>query len=210
MVTLYITRHGETVWNTEKRMQGWLDSDLTETGERNALSLGKRLEEVELTAIFSSPSNRTKRTAELLQGIRDIPVFYDENLKEINVGEWEGKTLSSIKEMYPLQFDSFWNTPHLYTPVGGETFEQTRKRTIQFLENIKKQYKSGNVLVVTHSVVIKCLYTIFKNTSIEYLWDPPYIHDTSLTIVELNQNKYRILLEGDLSHRETTNVNVQN
>ncbi|MCF6137760.1 histidine phosphatase family protein [Pseudalkalibacillus berkeleyi] len=208
MVTLYITRHGETVWNTEKRMQGWLDSDLTEIRKRNALSLGKRLDEVELTAIYTSPSNRTKRTTELIQGVRDIPVYYDESLKEINMGEWEGKTLSSIKEMYPLELDAFWNTPHLYSPVGGETFEQTRKRAIKFLEYIKKKYKSGNILVVTHSVVIKCLFSIFKNTSIENLWDPPNIHDTSLTIVELNQDKYRIVLEGDLSHRETTNVNV--
>ncbi len=204
MVTLYITRHGETVWNTEKRMQGWLDSELTENGERNAQFLGRRLEEVDFTAIYSSPSNRTKRTTELIRGAREVPVYYDENLKEIHMGEWEGKTLTSIKYSYPQEFNSFWNTPHLYTPAGGETFEQTRLRAAKFLEDIKNQYQSGNVLVVTHSVVIKCLFTIFKNTALEYLWDPPYIHDTSLTIVEIKEDKYKIVLEGDLSHRELT------
>ncbi|WP_408005324.1 histidine phosphatase family protein [Pseudalkalibacillus berkeleyi] len=42
---------------------------------------------------------------------------YSSYLKEINKGEWEGETLSSIKEMYPLEVDAFWNTPHLYNPV---------------------------------------------------------------------------------------------
>ncbi|MEH7495801.1 histidine phosphatase family protein [Neobacillus niacini] len=205
MITLYITRHGETEWNTEKRMQGWLDSNLTENGIKNAVSLGERLKETELTAIFSSPSGRTKATTSLIRGERDIPVIYDENLKEIKLGQWEGKTHSSIKELYQIQYESYWNAPHKYTSVGGETFEETRARAIQVLDRIKRDYKSGNILIVTHSVVIKCLYLFFRNTSIETLWDPPYMHDTSLTIVEMNENGFKLVLEGDISHLETAN-----
>jgi broad specificity phosphatase PhoE len=205
MLTLYITRHGETEWNREKRMQGWLDSNLTENGIKNAVSLGERLIETEFTAIFSSPSGRTKATTNLICGDRDIPVIYDENLREIRLGEWEGKTHSSIKEMYQTEFESFWNTPHQFTTVGGETFEETRARAIQVLNRIKKEYKSGNILIVTHSVVIKCLFTFFKNSSIETLWDPPYIHDTSLTIVEVHENGLKVVLEGDITHLESVN-----
>jgi broad specificity phosphatase PhoE len=205
MITLYITRHGETEWNREKRMQGWLDSNLTENGIKNAVSLGERLKETELTAIFSSPSGRTKATTSLIRGERDIPVIYEENLKEIKLGEWEGKTHSSIKEMYQAQYESFWKAPHQYTSVGGETFEETRARAIQVLNRIKKEYVSGNILIVTHSVLIKCLYSFFRNTSIETLWDPPYMHDTSLTIVEMNENGFKLVLEGDISHLETAN-----
>lgn len=205
MITLYITRHGETQWNTEKRMQGWLDSKLTENGVKNAVCLGERLKETELTAIYSSPSERTKATTSLILGERDIPVIYDENLREIKLGEWEGKTHSSIKEMYPAEFESFWSTPHLFTTVGGETFEETRARAIQVLNRIKREYKSGNILIVTHSVVIKCLYSFFKNSPIETLWDPPYIHDTSLTIVEMDDNGFKLVLQGDTSHLESAN-----
>lgn len=205
MITLYITRHGETEWNTEKRMQGWLDSNLTENGIKNATSLGERLKETELKAIFSSPSGRTKATTSLIRGERDIPVIYDENLKEIKLGQWEGKTHSSIKELYQTQYESYWNAPHQYTSVGGETFEETRARAIQVLDRIKRDYKSGNILIVTHSVVIKCLYSFFRNTSIETLWDPPYMHDTSLTIVEMNESGFKLVLEGDISHLETAN-----
>lgn len=203
MITLYITRHGETEWNREKRMQGWLDSNLTENGIKNAESLGERLKDIELTAIFSSPSGRTKATTNLIRGERNIPVIYDEDLKEIKLGEWEGKTHSSIKELYEVEFESYWNTPHQFTTVGGETFEETRERAVRVLNRIKREYKSGNILIVTHSVLIKCMYSFFKNASIETLWEPPFIHDTSLTIVEMNENGYEIVVAGDISHRET-------
>jgi probable phosphoglycerate mutase len=205
MITLYITRHGETEWNKEKRMQGWLDSNLTESGIKNAVSLGERLKETEFTAIYSSPSGRTKATTSLIRGERDIPVIYDENLKEIKLGQWEGRTHASIKEMYQTEFESFWNTPLQYTSVGGETFEETRARASQVLDRIKREYKSGNMLIVTHSVVIKCLFSFFKNSSIETLWDPPYIHDTSLTIVEMNEDGFKLILEGDITHLESVN-----
>jgi broad specificity phosphatase PhoE len=205
MITLYITRHGETEWNTEKRMQGWLDSNLTENGIKNAISLGERLKETELTAIYSSSSGRTKATTNLIRGERDIPVIYDENLREIKLGQWEGKTHTSIREMYPSEYESFWNAPHLFKAVGGETFEETRARAIQVLNRIKSENKSGNILIVTHSVVIKCLYSFFKNSPIETLWDPPYIHDTSLTIIEMNEKGFKIVLEGDISHLESPN-----
>ncbi|MCM3693791.1 histidine phosphatase family protein [Neobacillus niacini] len=205
MITLYITRHGETEWNQEKRMQGWLDSNLTENGIKNAVSLGERLKETELTAIFASPSGRTKATASLIRGERDIPVIYDENLREIKLGQWEGKTHSLIKELYQTQFEAFWNAPHQYTSVEGETFVETRARASKVLNRIKREYKSGNILIVTHSVVIKCLYSFFKNLPIETLWDPPYIHDTSLTIVEMDENGFTLVLEGDTTHLESVN-----
>ncbi|OCA83674.1 histidine phosphatase family protein [Bacillus sp. FJAT-27986] len=202
MITLYITRHGETVWNTEKRMQGRLDSPLTVKGVQNAISLSKGLQDIDLTAIYSSPSGRAADTAAYIKGNRDIPLVFDENLQEINMGEWEGETQGAIRATYPDEFDAFWNNPHLYKPVKGETFDEVKERAMNALNRIQQEYKTGNILIVTHSVVIKCFYSIFKNTSIESLWDPPFIHDTSLTVVKIEEDGFNIVLEGDLSHRQ--------
>ncbi|KAA0543121.1 histidine phosphatase family protein [Bacillus sp. BGMRC 2118] len=202
MVTLYITRHGETVWNTQKRMQGWLDSDLTEKGIQNAKSLGDRLKDISFEAAYISPSGRTRATSNLILGDRNIPLIFDENLREMNLGSWEGETLQFIKESYPVEYDRFWNAPHLYTPIGGEYFTDIRERATQVLNKIKTKHTDGNILIVTHSVMIKSLLSIIKDLSIENLWEPPFIHDTSLTIVESRESEYRIILEGDNSHKE--------
>ncbi|MGE8203011.1 histidine phosphatase family protein [Heyndrickxia sp. NPDC080065] len=202
MLTLYITRHGETEWNIQNRMQGWGDSELTENGIGNAVSLGGRLKEVKFKAIYSSPSKRTRVTAELIRGIKNIPIVYDEKLKEINMGEWEGKTKSYIIDHYPNEYHLFWNAPHLYHSDNGENFIDLQIRVLKAIDTIKEQNTSGNILIVTHSVVIKMILALFKNTPLEKLWDPPFIHDTSLTVIEMSGNGNRIVLEGDISHRK--------
>ncbi|KGX83202.1 histidine phosphatase family protein [Pontibacillus marinus] len=200
MLTLYITRHGETVWNTQKRMQGWSDSELTDNGVKDAVSLGKRIKDVDFVSIYSSPSNRTQMTASLIQGNRDIPILLDDNLREINMGDWEGNTISFIENMYPEEYYSFWNTPHLYRSHKGESFYDLRHRVMKFLCNIQEKYTSGNILIVTHAVVIKTLLAFFKNYPLERLWEPPFIHGTSLTKIELNEGEYNIAMEGDFLH----------
>jgi broad specificity phosphatase PhoE len=202
LLTLYITRHGETVWNTHKRMQGWSDSELTVNGIINAVSLGDRVKEVKFDAIYTSPSRRTVSTANLIKGDREIPIILNDNLKEINMGDWEGQTFTSIEEKYPKEFYSFWNTPHLYNSINGESFDELRLRVLNAINSIQEKYSKGNILIVTHSVVIKTLLAFFKEYPLEKLWDPPFIHDTSLSIVELNGKEINVVIEGDLSHRK--------
>ena len=200
-LTLYMTRHGETQWNTEKRMQGWSDSALTENGIKNAKLLGNRLKEIEFDAIHTSPSERTVTTAKLIKGDRKIPVILDDHLKEINMGKWEGKTVEFLKNDYPEQLDLFWNAPHQYKSMDGEDFFEVKKRVCHSLKTVRENYSSGNILLVTHSVVIKVLLAIFKDLPMENIWEPPFIHDCSLTVVEIDNDTVRIVLEGDLTYR---------
>ena len=200
MLRLYITRHGETEWNRQKRMQGWKDSELTDVGIANAISLGERLAGVEFNRFYVSSSMRTQQTAQYILGDRSIPIILDEELREIHMGSWEGETQVNLQQAYPEQFHDFWNNPHLFVPVGGETFYNFYARTLKALNRITRENEKGNVLIVTHTVVIKALLAHFKNDSLEHLWNPPYIHDTSLSIIEFNGNDPKILMEGDIAH----------
>lgn len=200
MLTLFIARHGETEWNLEKRMQGWGDSALTLQGQENARQLGIRLKNIEFDAVYSSSSQRALSTAHTICGDRGIPVFKEDKLREMHAGDWGGKDQAFIKENYPEDYFSYWNTPHLYTSATGENFKELQERVLQSLEEIRSRHNEGNVLVVTHSVVIKALTAHFKKNSLENLWLPPFIHDTSLTIVEMDGDNVSIVLEGDTAH----------
>lgn len=203
MLTLYITRHGETEWNIQKRMQGLSDSELTQMGIENARSLGNRLMNVNFTSIYSSPSRRTATTSELIREERVIPIFFDDQLREINMGDWEGKTQTYIKDNYPYEYQAFWEMPHLFKPCGGESFVTFMDRVICVFDKIISENKKGSVLVVTHSVVIKAVLSYFKKLPLEKLWEPPYINDTSLTIVEIAETgESKIKLEGCTLHVE--------
>ena len=81
---IYLTRHGQTQWNKEKRFQGTMDSPLTEKGIADAKKLGIYLEKIPLDRIVVSPLKRAKDTANLIIGTRKIPIEVDGRLSEMN------------------------------------------------------------------------------------------------------------------------------
>jgi probable phosphoglycerate mutase len=101
---------------------------------------------------------------------------------------------------------AFWNTPHLYTTSSGESFYQLQERVNNFLNRIISEHDNGNILIVTHTVFIKALLSHCKELSIEELWTPPFIHDTSLSIIEIKDGEIEIKLEGDITHRNEENT----
>lgn len=199
MLNLYVIRHGETEWNTQKRMQGRLDSDLTDKGVNDALLLGERLKETDFKRVISSPSKRAMETANRVIGKRSISIETDERLMEIDLGHWQGKTESEIKGLFPTQFNCYWNQPVMYENPEGESFLDVKNRVADLLNNLEG-IPSGNVLIVTHGIVIKILYLLCRNASVEEIWNPPFIHGTSLTIVKIHDDQKELLLEACMAH----------
>lgn len=202
MLTLYITRHGQTQWNVESRMQGWADSPLTDIGIAAASQLGKRLQSVPLDAVYSSTSGRTIHTAQLIIGERDLPLIQKEDLREINVGEWQGKLSADIEQDYTEQLKTYYERPSQYKSTTGENFHILKERVLRAIDEIAAVHPDGNVLIVTHGVVKKCLINHFSGADLELLWVPPFIHGTSLTVLEIDTNRRELTMVGDMSHAE--------
>ncbi|MDM5301428.1 histidine phosphatase family protein [Bacillus subtilis] len=203
MLHLYIARHGQTQWNVEKRMQGWLDSDLTELGLYNARALGKRLRDIELNQVYISPSKRTEETAKAILGSRRPPLVKDHMFREMSLGSWEGKKQEDIERSEPDLFHAYLHHPEAYRQPGCETFFDLESRGRLALQTILDSHSSGNVLLVTHSVFILMLLNIIKRRRVNDIWNSAYIHDTSLSLVEFDKNgAAKILKEGDGEHRK--------
>lgn len=203
MATLYITRHGETQWNTQGRMQGWNDSPLTELGIKQAEWLRDRIKDLNIDVIYSSPTGRAYNTAEIVKGHRDLEVIKDDAFREIGLGKWEGLNQEEIKELSSEQHYNFWNAPHLYKPdEDSETFEMLRERVTPAVMNIVEKHKGKNVLIVTHTMTLKALMTALENKPISEVWEPPFIKQTSLTVLDFNKDEHEILMHGDASHHE--------
>lgn len=200
MLYLYFIRHGQTEWNVAGRIQGWQDSNLTKQGINHACRLAENLTKMEWTAIYSSPSKRALKTAEIIKGNSPLAINQDKRLLEMNLGDWEGKTMEEIKEMNAQQHDYYWNNPSQYKINTGECFNDVKSRLEIFLEDIHANYNSGNILIVTHGVVIKLLQLISKQLEMDQLWKTPYIEGTSVTKVKIIDKKIELLLEGDISH----------
>ncbi|KAB3529397.1 histidine phosphatase family protein [Alkaliphilus serpentinus] len=200
MTKLFITRHGQTAWNIEGRLQGQKDSRLTELGEKQARWLGESLKDVDIDLIISSSSGRAYRTAEIIRGNRKIDIVPNNNLMEMNIGEWEGQLHTEIEEHSPDQQRNFWNFPHMYKPRGGETFYQVLDRASNEIEKIISEHEGKNILIVTHAVVLRALITYFEKKDIKDFWNGTFMHSTCLNIVDVGKDIRTFILQGDISH----------
>ncbi|MFX3673545.1 MAG: histidine phosphatase family protein [Paenisporosarcina sp.] len=202
MLTLYITRHGQTEWNVQSRMQGWADSPLTATGMEAAKLLGNRLRDVPLEAVYSSSSGRTIHTAQLIIENREIPMIQKDDLREINVGEWQGRLSSDVERDCANQVKTYYERPSRFESTSGESFHMLKERVLRAIEEIVSAHPNGHVLIVTHGVVKKCLINHFSGADLDLLWDPPFIHGTSLTVMEIDRDRRELTMVGDMSHAE--------
>lgn len=199
---IYIARHGQTLWNIEHRMQGWQDSSLSSKGIDDAKKLSKSLEDVEFDLIFSSPLGRAMSTAEYIRGERDKEIILLDSFKEMNFGIWEGMYDYQVKENYPKEHYNFWKQPELYEPIEGESFPQLIERVNCGLKGLITLHgkESKNILLVTHTCVIKSILSLVKKYKVKEFWNPPFINATSLTVLKVDSETVKTILEADISH----------
>ena len=146
---IYIVRHGQTDWNKQKVMQGQIDVPLNETGKEQARELGEKLKDIVFDHIFCSPLLRTRQTLENLKLKSNTRIIYDDRLKERNYGEFEKTKKSSF------DYNLFWNYSENIKYTKAEQCQDFFKRVIEFFDEIKKNYKDKNILIVTHAGITK-------------------------------------------------------
>lgn len=155
---LYMLRHGETAWNTERRMQGNKDSPLTERGRAQALAMGRALKaelarEPGPTIFLRSPLGRVLETSEIIGrelGLEPGQWRDDPRLAELCYGDWEGLSWKEIEVTHPTALADWRADPHGYCPPGGETHFELRRRSAEVLAEIVAS--NVRTVVVGHGV----------------------------------------------------------
>jgi broad specificity phosphatase PhoE len=159
--TIFLVRHGETEWNRSRRYQGWRDSPLTPRGLAQAAAIGRRLgliPEAEAAELMASPIGRARRTAEIIADRlgRRTPPRFDERLKEISLGSWEGQHREEIAALSPGIFDHDYYEWYFRTP-DGETYDGFAARVGAWLAEAGE----GPLIVVSHGVVTRVLRGLY-------------------------------------------------
>jgi len=156
-LSLYFLRHGETIYSRTGGFCGELDPELTPEGMDMAVAFADAYRTIAWTAIFVSPMRRTIATAKPLCEAVGLTMQPRDGLKEINYGEWEGKTTEAVKQQYNEAYVRWLTEPAWNPPTGGETSVQIASRASLVIAEIEALCPNGNVLVVSHKATIRIM-----------------------------------------------------
>ena len=193
--TIYLLRHGETRWNREGRVQGNADSPLTERGREQALGLGRALRTAlrdrEGLALHSSPLGRAKQSARLVArelGYPEERIVYDDALREVGWGEWEGRRSADLRaertDRWSLRNADQWN----FEPPGGESYAGARRRAAAWLAEARGP---GEIVVVSHGMIGRLLRGVYSSLESE-----------RILALDEPQNAYFVLQAGAVTRIE--------
>ncbi len=157
MLTLYLIRHGQTDCSRENRFCGSVDVPLNENGLAMARALADAFAGERWKAIYASPLQRARQTAEPLAARLGMTVQIEPGLREIAYGAWDGHLEAEIEQLHPREFAAWSNDPGRVAPPGGETAPQIAARALAALNEIRARHTSGQVLAVAHKATIRIL-----------------------------------------------------
>jgi len=149
---IYLLRHGEIEEQANRRYIGQTDCDLSERGRAQAEFWKKRLKGEGIASIFCSDLSRSSETAETISKGRQIAVQSDPDLREINLGDWDGQLMQDIRTEFPAEWAERGERIDTFRPPRGESFEDLYQRVVPVFEHIAEN-ASGSVVIVGHAGV---------------------------------------------------------
>ena len=150
--TVYLMCHGDSRQDDVRRYIGQTDLLLNQTGVEQAKYWQRRLSSVSLYRIYCSNLVRSLETARIIAQDREIPVRPLPELREINLGAWEGLSVTEVRQRFPGEYERRGEDFPDYRPPNGESFSDLRRRIVPVFERIVSEME-GNVLIVGHAGV---------------------------------------------------------
>ena len=154
---LWLVRHGQTDWNVQRRYQGHTDIPLNSLGREQASELAAELNGSQIAAIYSSDLSRAMETAAILAQHTSTLVTPDRRLREISMGDWEGRTLFEVNQELPGGVDGLAYTEAHSRAPGGESLAEVAERVRAFADEIAERHPGQIVLVVMHGLSLAAL-----------------------------------------------------
>lgn len=152
-MTVYLARHGETVWNAEGRYQGRLDSPLTDTGRAQARSTAETMRGRGVERLLCSPLGRARATARVVERATGVAAEIDADLAESDIGRWEGLTRAEVEAAYPGELARREQDRLHYRPPGGESLGDMLVRA----RAVAGRLDGRTTLIVAHSAINRVL-----------------------------------------------------
>jgi len=167
---VYLVRHGQSLWNAERRYQGRMNSALSPLGRSQAARLARALAGVPLAAIYSSPLIRAWDTALVIAAPHRLSVAPVADLHEIDLGVWEGLTEGEITQRFGDVVARRRRDPEHVVPPEGESLHKVQARALRAMQEILARHDDATIAVVAHGAVNKMVLLSALDAPLSSYW----------------------------------------
>lgn len=182
MTKVIFVRHGETLWNQERRYQGQLDSDLSPAGVIQAQEVAIHLSSRKIHAIYSSDLKRALFTAQNIAKHHGLTPRIDQRLREMSFGVWEGLTREEIIDKYPELFYARYENSLATKIPGGEVPGEVVARFQAFLQDQVPKHEEQTIVVVSHGGALRLIIASLLHIPLEKSY---CLHQSNTGVSEL-------------------------
>jgi alpha-ribazole phosphatase len=197
--TLILIRHGETLYNRSRRYQGHGDMSLTKKGKRQAKEVAIRLRNESLDAIYSSDLKRTRYTAKVINGYHSLKINILPELREIDFGDWEGKTYNEIQKEWKGLLSRWEKEPSKIKIPNGESIKDLAGRVRFTIKKIISNHLDQKIAIITHGGPIRIILMNALGLGADNWWEM-ITSNGGISIIEYQSKKAKVLLQNDTSH----------
>ena len=172
MTRLLLVRHGETEWNKIHRIQGQSDVPLNETGEAQALAVGRALAaEKEIAAVWASDLQRAWKTAEAITAHHpDLTIQAEPRMRELYFGDWEGLYWQKLSDEDARLAEKWRQDASKVTPPAGESMIEMAERVGQVMADVCAQYPEETVVIAAHGGSIRAMIAVAIQCPLSMAW----------------------------------------
>jgi broad specificity phosphatase PhoE len=199
---LILVRHGETPWNVTLQYQGQVNVPLNERGRAQARLTAERLARLGVAALYTSDTARAAETADVIAsriGMNPRPM---PELREIDVGQWEGLTPEELYRRFPDHMAEYERDPARTVRLGGESYAQLQARALVALRQIYEAHQPNDVIVaVSHGGTIRALLCHVIGLELAN-FGKMWLDNGSLTELRYGSHGWRLVRLNDAAHLE--------
>lgn len=200
-MNLYIIRHAESTWNKLNRIQGHSNPPLSSLGKIQARLLAKRFKGIKIDKIYSSPLLRSLQTAQIISKALEKRIIKNQQLREVMLGDWEGKTAGDIDRMYNNKYQKWLrNGPTKVRIPGAENISSFRNRVRRTVYKIVDENQEKDVIVVTHGGVIAAFLAHILDADFDKLILGLHLPNTCVTLISFQEGRNCLIHIADTHH----------
>lgn len=208
MTRIYLVRHAEAEGNLYRIAHGHYNGLITARGYKQIQALQRRFEHIHIDAVYSSDLFRTRTTAKAVYLPKGLTLHTDPNLREVNMGIWEGRTWQQIRMEDEERMVDFNRHLERWQVPEGETVQQVLDRFLPTLTKIARENDGKTVAVFSHGAALRMVLGTLEGLTAEELGKTNHGDNTAISLLEYDEDGFTVLYRDDNHHLIDANLST--